>query len=396
MADFNTNLFKMRGRVRQVKRSAGPSLIDSLINDVIRRVIDSRPYWSDTLYRGVWNFPTPTTSGTVSVQNGSTSVLGDAGSGTNWPVSDIINGTLPNGVTDIGYQDIMPDSTSLLAITPTSILLVDAGTPSQEIVPVVRISTSEGTFTGQFRFTHAPGCTITQSSLAGLQISFGYGSPNFTVLAVNNPAQLTMDNPWGALALPAGTAYTIQMSYVTTVPNWKDFIINGIVDQLQALPLKHHIPQSALNVWDPQRSSGGDPRCVVDLGVNVNGLIQYEIWPPTPTARQISYLGYTGWPELVLDTDRPPPFIDPMVFVNGAIGEALRINLGSRTEKDPWYLPRDADAYDVKYAMSLATAVNADESKAIKAYTANYEALYGGANSLWALEHDPDVLYQNF
>jgi len=72
------------------------------------------------------------------------------------------------------------------------------------------------------------------------------------------------------------------------------------------------------------------------------------------------------------------------------------VNLGSRVEKDPWYLPRDADNYDERYARSLAIAVNADESKAIKAYTANYDALYGGANSLWAQEHDPDVLYQNF
>lgn len=392
MADFNYTLYKLRGRVRQIKRNAPPSLVDAVLNDVMRRAVDGRPFWSDTLYRGVFSFPTPTQSGTVSVATGSNVVNG---TGTTWPVSDVVNGTLPNGVSDVGYQDVAPDSESLFAITPTSILVVDAGTPSQEIVPVVRISTTEGAFTAQFQFPHPPGCTITQSSLAGLQINFGYGSPYFTVTGIISPTQLYMDNPWGALAV-TGSSYVIQMAYVTMAPNHKDFIPNGIVDQYQALPLKNHVPQSALNVWDPQRSSGGDPRCLVDLGVNINGLIQYEVWPPSPTARQISYLAYKGWPEMIQDNDRPPPFMDPMVLVNGAAGELLRINLGNAVQKDPWYLPRDADNYDARYAQSLFVAINADESKAIKAYSANYEALYGGANSLWALEHDADVLYQNF
>jgi len=391
VADNSYTLYKLRGRVKQVKRSARPELIDAWINDVIRRVIDARPFWSDLLYRGIWTFPTPYATGTVSTTTGSPVVNG---SGTSWPVSDVINGTIPNGVSDTGYQDVAADSASMAMLTPNSILVVDSG-PNQEIVPVVQLSALEGTFTAKFAYTHPPGCTITQSSLATLQMNFGYGSPIFTVLGVTDPQTLTMDNPWGAPPL-SGSSYQIQLIYVSMPPNHKDFVENGVVDQYQILALKNHVPQAAVNAWDPQRSSSGDPRCVVDLGVNANGNIQYEIWPPTPSARQISYLAYKGWPELVLDTDRSPWFIDPAVIFNGAIGEGLRVNLGSRVEKDPWYLPRDADNYDERYARSLAIAVNADESKAIKAYTANYDALYGGANSLWAQEHDPDVLYQNF
>lgn len=381
MAYYNYTAYELVGRIKQAKRSAPPQLCYQLINDVIRRIVGSRPYWSELIYRGIISVPNPYSTGTVSLTTGSPLV---SGVGTAWPVNDAVNRVIPGGVSDVGYQEVVPDN--MTGITADSILLVDPGTPSQETVPVIRVTAAS--FTGNFQFTHPPNIVIQQSSLAGLQFRASNNSPVYTVLSVRDAVTLELDNIWGGPA-QATQQYRILKMYANMKPTHKDFL--DVVDQQQPFKLKFHMPQSQVNAWDPQRSSTGDPRCLVDLGANVNGNPQYEIWPSPTTARQISFIAYAGWPKLVAPSDPGPWFIDAAVIINGAIGEALMLNLGSEVKKDPWFLPQLAMKYDERYARSLAVAVNEDESKAIKMYEGYYNDVFGGSGTAYYMSHDEDV-----
>jgi hypothetical protein len=382
------NLFMLRGRVRQAKRNIAPTLCDQIINDIVRRVIESRIYWSDLMFRGVISFPNPYIAGTVSVATGSAIVTG---AGTAWPTNDVVNTVVPDGINDTGYQEVVP--ASMAGITEDSILLVDPGTPSQETVPVTRLAANS--FVGSFKFTHPVNVVIQQSSLAGLQFRLSTGDPIYTVLSVQSPTALELDNVWGG-APQTAKAYQVLKVYINMRSTFKDFFENGVVDQQTGYPLELHVSQATLNTRDPQRTDSGDPRLLSDCGANLNGNPQFEVSPIPGGARQLAFMAYAGWPELVRDTDPGPWFIDPAVIINGAIGEALMLNLGNRVEKDPWFLPNVAREYDMRYAKSLAIAVNADESKALKQYDDGRRWLFGmGGGSYW-LQHDEDVLSQRF
>lgn len=386
MAYYNSTAYEMYGRLRQAKRNCPPSLGYQLVNAVIRRIVDSRPYWSDLYYKGIVSIPDSYRTGTVSMATGSSLVTGAA---TAWPTNDVVNRVIPGGVTDTLYQEVTPDNMS--GITSDSILLVDPGTPIQETVAVIR--TSPSSFTGSFKFTHPPNVVIQQSSLAGLQFRASNNSPIYTVLSVQGPTSIELDNIWGGPP-QSGQAYQVMKIYINMKPTHKDFL--DVVDQQQPFRLAFHIPQTQVNSWDPQRSSSGDPRCLVDMGANVNGNPQYELWPAPTSARQISFEAFAGWPKLVAPSDPGPWFIDPEVIINGAIGEALRLNLGSEVKKDPWFLPQLARDYDERYARALSIAVNADESKAIMMYKADYRSIFGGAGTAYWQSHDPDASNFNF
>lgn len=367
----------MIGRIKQVKPTAPADLCIDLINDAIRFIQQDRPYWSDTIKKAIISVPDPYAVGTVSTTTGSNLLNG---TGTAWPVADRISGTIPFGVTDTGYQEVAPDTTSMAKIDGDTYLLVDAGSLSQETVAVIR--TTDTTFWAKFKNTHPVNTTITSSSFAGRQFRAGSNYPIFTIRSIISATQAELDLPWGGPPL-TGIQYQIVKMYFTLSLDFKDFL--DVVDQQQGIPLDFHLPLQAVNDSDPQRTDTGDPLGLVDLGPNENGNMQYELWPSGTSARQLYLIFYEGWPEMEKFEDVPPWFIDPMMIVNKAIAIALRTKIGP---KDPFYLPKDAEYYDVLYAKAMAAAVNADESKRVWAIQ-NRDILGRGAN-YW-IRHDPDV-----
>jgi hypothetical protein len=379
MAQWGDKLFSMRGRVIQFRPGVSKDQVDGWINDRIRQAIDSRIFWSDLLQPGLIAVPDMYNTGTATTANGSGTV---AGTLTAWPIDDKVNTTLAAAVDEIGYFPATP--TSMTGITADTILLVDNGGSNQEVVPVIRVDTTQ--FIGKFSKYHDAGETITCSSLVGRQFRVSSSYPIFTVQAVTSATSLLLDNPWSSTGL-TDVAYQIIGMYYTLATDIKD-ILTVVDTQYGGWPLRYHVSISELNWRDPQRTSFGPPQMLADLAPNACGNMQYELWPTQYAARQVWYLYRKQWPELVNDNDVPPWFINPMVFVHGAIADALRWRKG---KEDPFFNPDLAEVFERKFLMGLDDAKNADESKSPNQYSFDYTKIFGAGGANFWVSHDPDV-----
>jgi hypothetical protein len=335
--------------------NASASLIDGWLNDRVRHVLDARTFWSDLVRRGILSIPENYITGTVNVTLGSSVVAGTA---TAWPVNDVVDTVIPDAVGDIGWSEVVP--ASMTGITENSMLYVDAaGDP--ETVPVARVDGAS--FIGKFTKTHNAGATVTQSSLANQQFRISNAYPIFTVKAVHSATEFEMDNPWGGTSLTA-QAYRICLMYVVLSSRLKGII--AMKDEQTGYPVRLHVSLDEANFRDPRRSivTGNPYFNLIDLGANEQGNMLYEIWPAPSAVRQFSYMFWEQWPELVKDTDRFPPFINPSVFQYGAIADALCYKQGA---KDPFHNPNLASRYEAKFEQALAFAKNADEAKCLSA-----------------------------
>jgi hypothetical protein len=355
MSYFSDDLFTLRGRVMNARPGLNPDFVTHAINDRLRWVLDQRIYWADLLKFGILSFPDPYSSGTISISTGSNVVLG---SGTNWPVNDVVNTTIPDGVADFGYVEAFPASMS--GITANSLLYVDAG-GDPEVVPVVEVR--RNSFVGNFTKQHNPGCSVWQSSLANLQLRTGQSYPVFTVSAVQAPDVLLTSVAWGGPPI-SGQTYVIKLMYVTLAPDLKAVL--AMKDEQTGYPVRLHVSLEEADCRDPKRMMvAGNPFfAMVDLGANDQGNMLYEVWPAPSNARQFSYAYLRKWPDLVKDTDRPPPFINPSILVYGALADAKMMRVSA---DDPYYDPAGAQYYEGKFREAVQLAKNADEAKRLDA-----------------------------
>lgn len=371
----NQTLFDIRGRVRQFRRGVDESQVDAWVNDRIRQALNYRTYWSSLIQKGTISIPDAYTTGTVSTATGSPLVHGV---GCNFPVSDVVNATIPAGVVEYGYQSAYPNNMN--GITYESILLVDGPLGyggGAEAVPVVAVVANNNGFDGQFRALHAAGCHVTQSSLAGRQFRIGLGTPIFTVLAVLDAETLLLDQNWSGPPL-TDKAYQILKIYFTFGANVQELF--WVLDQAFGLPLSLNTSVRSANRFDPQRiNAGPTPTNIVDAHPSPGGLTQWEIWPHMDRAYSLQYAAYQNWPALVNDTDRPPWFFSPTLWYHGALADSLRFRAGVT---DFYHNPRLADTYEQKFMLELQQEANADEAKCLRELSSGSGrvAWPGGAN----------------
>lgn len=373
----NHTLFSMGAEVSSYKPNARKTQIYKDLNARIRRVIDMRPAWSSLISRTVLNIPTAYTTGSVTLVAGSDAIVGVA---TAWPIDDVVNTTVPAGLRVIGYQDVTPSS--MTGINVGDYLYISDFAYS-ETVAVTDVTNS--TFTAQFQYQHNAGFTLTKSSLAGLQLQLDAYSPIYTLKSVATATTGFIDMAFGG---PSTTesAYTLLKAYVTIDPNMKDFLSTW--DPTQGIPLFVHEGQDFLAQADPQRTTTGNPQGFVDLGPNAAGLFEREFWPYQKSAYSIPIVFIKQWPELKRPTDKPPWFINPTVFINGAIADALRRkDLRDIDDKDPYYDPNAAKQFDELFMIGALDAAYADEGLYQQALTRLSPGEVGGANSAYWQSH---------
>jgi hypothetical protein len=120
--------------------------------------------------------------------------------------------------------------------------------------------------------------------------------------------------------------------------------------------------------------------------------MMYEIWPRVTVGRQLDCLVGLQWPELKMPNDRPPWFIDSNLFVQGACADALRIkNIKSVMDQDPWFNPELDREYESMYQYNLQMAANADEAKAQRAYSHQWDDILAAGGAQFWVGHDPDL-----
>ncbi len=370
---YVTTLGEMRGFVRRLKPNVDPNTIRDFLNQRVRSALDSDIIWAGLLKRGTIQIPAAYNTGSITLTSGSAAVTG---TDTAWGYADAVNTTLSAAVTETGLQWVTP--ASMTGIDVDTMLVVDTG-GSRELVAVVETDSTR--FRANFRKAHSASATLTASALVGRQLKMGLNYPIYTVRAVYSATSMELDNPWAGTTL-TGSSYTILKAYYTLAPNIKHLVT--VVDQMQAIALKTHYPQTALNVEDPQRAASGWPYLMSDIGRNEAGNMQYEIYPHQTSPRHLGYIYVEQWPDMEEDGDQPPPFINPNVFLWGAASMALRTKV---SEKDVYYDPASANFYEQKSLMELQLAISANQSKAQTWLGSEVERMMGGRGGLWYQSH---------
>jgi hypothetical protein len=377
VAQFAITLQELVGSIRQVKDNCPPTRCRDIVNQVLRTVLDFRPYWSGLLKTGVLSVPAAYNTGTVALTAGSAVVTG---SGTNWPVTDLVNTTMPDAITEPGLHVVTP--ASMTGITEDVVLRVDSGA-DEEFVNVLAVNSTS--FRAVFVKTHDESAALVSSSYVGRQLRLSASYPIYTIKAVRSATELEIDLPWAGASL-SGQSYNIEKRYYTFAHDAKDIL--WCFDPVQPRELDLHYPQERLNREDPQRAQSGDPYLISDVRATDSGNMQYELYPFPSSARQLPFMYVRQWPDLKKNSDMLPPFLNPNVILYGAYSMALRTK---QLDKDPFYDPASANFYETKFREELNAAANADDGKCQQMLT--YErGRYGmsmGAN--WNQSHDVSV-----
>lgn len=346
------NLWQARGAVRNVKPNCTPDLADQFLNKGITSILD-RWHFSDLLRRGAIVIPDAYTAGTIALTSGSPTVTG---TGTAWPVSDKVNTTLAQAVTDLGYTELQPASMS--NIGPGMYVVIEMETPAaMEIVPVM--ATDATTFTVYCQFPHNAGATVQASSLSNLQL--WVSDYVFTVTAILSATQARLDMPWGGPPL-TGAAYQIYAGYVQVSPTAR--VLKHAWDPVQGQPVGVQRTLGWLNAIDPQRTDSNQPQELVKIPPHPSGVMQWEVWPRQLSAYLLSVVYDDGWPRLVHETDMMPPFLNPEIIVSGAQADALLTRVIPRDSKvDPFYDPVASKIRRSEAEQLLEYAIQADEGR---------------------------------
>ena len=241
-------------------------------------------------------------------------------------------------------------------------------------------------------------CTITNGSnliqgigtnwttaLQGLQFRAGFTYPWATINQVNAiTQQIIIDTPFGGNTITGG--YQIQEVYITLGANIKYVI--WAVNQQQGWPMECNVPVETINVYDPWRQSLGWSTIMATRAPSPDGQFQVEVWPTPYTQQVFPFEAYMQPPDMMLDTDSPPPWIRSDVIVTRCVADALVF--GGRTSK--YYDPTTASMKIKEFNEAVEQMANADNQLDQRDVTYEYgreEGLVGfGPGSFYAFTHD--------
>lgn len=349
----SSSLVEMRGAVKDKKPNMSGDAIDRVTNRVIRNVCLKRT-WSDLTKFVTVPLANQTSNGTVSTLTGSNVITG---SGTTWPVSDVVNTLGPTDVRQTGMQKITP--ASMKGIIPGSWLLLD--TANSSLTEAVAVSyVVPGSFYAFVTNIHDAGFTITKSSLAGLQFRTTY--PFYTVTAVLSATELLIDSNWADIT-QSGSSYQILTVYIQPDPHcWR---IKTAWDPVQGIPLDaDSFSFDQIISGDPQLTASDNPTIICPVPPGGGGIAQWMVYPPQASQYYLNLIITRVWPRLIADQDQAPSFINPEVFILGAIADALRTRtVTTNSPRDPYFDPETAMTYEAQFKEQLDEAEQADEAR---------------------------------
>jgi hypothetical protein len=357
---MSMSLWEARGQCREICPRP-ESLVTNLINRRIRNVIDTRT-WSDLIRMGMIVIPQQYNTGTVSLTSGSNQVIG---SGTAWPVNNAVNTVLAAPIVDSpGFVEIQP--ASLAGITQGSYLLLDQETPaSTEVVSVQGIKSNK--FIAYCQYPHSNSRSIQKSNLAGQQINTG--AYVYTVQAVTSPTQLQIDMQYGGVAQTA-IAYFICVIYCkpmaagSTIPSSTARRMIYAFDAIAGETVGTDKTSDWLAFQDPQMQQTGNPEELISMAPDPGGAMQWTLWPLQTGPYGIGVVYQDGWPTLRQPNDILPPFINPEVFIAGAVADCMRATvIANDRQKDPFHDPQGAMYWEKNYDTLLEAATQSDEGR---------------------------------
>lgn len=227
--------------------------------------------------------------------------------------------------------------------------------------------------------------TAWTNALIGFQFRAGFTFPWSTINNVNALAQtLTLDTPFGGRTITGG--FQIQSVYITLGSNIK--AISWAVNQQQGWPLEVNVPVETINVFDPWRQSLGWSTIWATRPPTPQGSYQIEVWPTPYQAQVFPFEAHMQAPDMVLDTDCPPPFIRSDLIVTRCIADALVF--GGRSSK--YYDPSTAGMKLAQFNKDIEAMENADNQMDQRDVSWDFGFEDGrvgfGPGSVYAQSHD--------
>lgn len=344
----------MVNHVLSFKPDCQPQLAKRRLNTRLRQIQDGK-LWSGLLVRGEITVPDAYSTGAIALTSGSDEVIGTS---TGWPINDAVNTTLSQAITVANeLQDVVP--ASMTGIAPGHRLLIDAAGASKEYLLVFSIGATS--FKAKPTLTHAVGQTIWKSSLTGRQFRVATKFPFYTIRGVGPGQTLKLDMPFGAPSV-ANSNYQIVQAYVAFEQNLR--MIWSVVNTTRGWPIRLGVSQDIINAYNAWRQSTGWVLNLVDYAPDEIGRWQVEL-SPTPTQKQaIPYLAYRKAPDMVEETDTPPPGIPSHLLVHGAIADVILSD-----PKSPYYNPALAQHFLGQFNTDLVAAQLGDDDIQMRAYT---------------------------
>lgn len=337
------NFRQMVDHVLSYNPDAPPQLVKRRLNTRLRQVQDRR-MWGGLLVRGELSIPAAYTTGTVAVTRGINVVTG---TGTLWPVNDVVSTTLSAAITSANeYQDVTP--VTMTGIEAGDWLLFNDSTP--ELV----LSVGSTSFKMKPSSTYGVGTTITKSSLVRRQFRLGTVRPFYNIRGVTSAQTLLLDLVFGH---PAATnsAYQICQAYVNLGQNMR--MVWSVVNTAQGWRLRLNMPQEVLNTYDTWRQTTGWVYMLNDYIPDEIGRFQYELYPTPSMEQGFPFLAYRTVENMSEDEDTPPPAIPSHMLVHGAIADVMLYN-----RKSPYYDPTVAAEFNRQFESDYINAAMADDS----------------------------------
>ena len=179
--------------------------------------------------------------------------------------------------------------------------------------------------------------TAFTGAMVGRQFSVGNQTPIYTITAVADATNLTIERVWGG-SDASGIGYEIFLAYATVPADFHSFIT--VVDAKQNWQLHLNRQQVELNSFDPQRSNSGNPWWVLFRDydtVSTPPLPRYEVWPHVKQEYVLFYLYETRASDLWDAGVSLPRYIRGDILLEMALAEASRWPGPSAANPNPGY-----------------------------------------------------------
>ncbi|KKM87468.1 hypothetical protein LCGC14_1268610 [marine sediment metagenome] len=179
--------------------------------------------------------------------------------------------------------------------------------------------------------------TAFTGAMIGRQFRVGNQTPLYTITAVTDATNLTIERVWGGTTA-AAIGYEIFNAYATVPSDFHSFIT--VVDAKQNWQLHLHRQQVELNSFDPQRANSGNPWWVLFRDydtVSTPPLPRYEIWPHVKQEYVLFFLYEVRAEDLWDSGASLPRYIRGDVLLEMALAEASRWPGPSAANPNPGY-----------------------------------------------------------
>lgn len=197
--------------------------------------------------------------------------------------------------------------------------------------------------------------TAFDATMIGRQFRTGTNTPIYTVSAVADATNLTLDRVWGG-ATASTQGYEIYNAYVTVPSDWHSFIT--VWDPRHNWQLHHNVGQDMVNGWDAQRTNSGSPPYLLAMRdydtVSSPPLPRLEVWPHVKSEYVLPFIYEARATDLEDVGATLPRYIRGDVLLEGALAECARWPGPSKEHVNPYFNLQLAREHDGRFERWVA------------------------------------------